>query len=190
MWGAACAKRRYALSYAVEFMPEHLNLASHFLVALLEGCHKVNSYGSIQFHPLQDKGRQLPLLKISHLLAFMPRSAGSWSLSSSKRSFISLRLFLSASLWDIRSSGEREYGVVPGSFGGLRVVVDDGGAVDGSSAGPAVPACAASRNWREGGRDLERTFLVGPTEGTAFSGTDIRLSGEKDMGDMMGNGRV
>lgn len=84
--------------------------------------------------------------------------------------------------------------MVPDSFGGLRVVVD-GGAVDGSSAGAAVPACAAetcvaSRNWREGGRDLERTFLVGPTEGTAFSGTDIRLSGEKDMGDMMGNGRV
>lgn len=50
----------------------------------------------------------LPLVNISHLLAFIPRSAGNSSLSSSNRSFISFLLFLSASLCDTRSSGERE----------------------------------------------------------------------------------
>jgi hypothetical protein len=52
-----------------------------------------------------------PLLRISHFDAFSPRSAGNWSLSSSNNSFISFRRFLSASLCDTLSSGEREYGV-------------------------------------------------------------------------------
>jgi len=60
--------------------------------------------------------KSMALLSISHLLAFIPLSAGSWSRSSSNRSFISFRLFLSASLWEMRSSGEREYGVEPDSF--------------------------------------------------------------------------
>lgn len=75
------------------------------------------------------------------------------------------------------------------------MVVDDGGAVDGSSVEAAVPACvavdcAASRNWREGGRDLERTCLVGPMADVAFSGTDIRLSGGKVIEGIMGIDRV
>ncbi len=49
-----------------------------------------------------------PLLSISHFEAFIPLSAGRWSLSSSNRSFISFRLFRSASLWLTRSSGLRE----------------------------------------------------------------------------------
>lgn len=40
----------------------------------------------------------------------------------------------------------------------------------------------ASRSWRDGGRERERTFLVGPTAGGMFSGTDMRLSGGKGMG--------
>ena len=52
--------------------------------------------------------KDAPLLRISHLLAFMPLSAGSWSRSSSNSSFISFLRLRSASLWDIRSSGERE----------------------------------------------------------------------------------
>lgn len=50
----------------------------------------------------------IALVKISHLLAFIPRSAGNSSRSSSNRSFISFLLFLSASLCETRSSGERE----------------------------------------------------------------------------------
>lgn len=47
----------------------------------------------------------------------------------------------------------------------------------------------ASRNWRDGGRERERTFLVGPTAGAMFSGTDMRLSGEKEMGGIMVGGK-
>jgi hypothetical protein len=65
---------------------------------------------------------------------------------------------------------------------------------DESSAGAVEPATGgvggtASRNWRDGGRERECTFLVGPTAGGMFSGTDIRLSGGKDMGGMMVGGR-
>ena len=42
--------------------------------------------------------RGLPLVKVSHLLAFVPPFDGTALFSSSKRSFISLRRFRSASL--------------------------------------------------------------------------------------------
>lgn len=49
-----------------------------------------------------------PRERISHLEDFMDRSWGKRSLSSSNRSFISLRRFLSASLWLTLSSGDLE----------------------------------------------------------------------------------
>lgn len=135
----------------------------------------------------------VPLLKISHLLAFMPLSAGSCSRSSSNRSFISFLRFLSASLCETRSSGEREYGVEPSSFG--------------------EPALAPSSNWmsaaaevegpglltddwseprtREDGRERDLRTRVGPVEAGVckFSvgpeGADIRRSGENATGGMM-----
>ena len=65
--------------------------------------------------------------------------------------------------------------------------VEEGGGADGSSGGVVelargVVDGGASRSWREGGRERERMFLVGPTAGGMFSGTDMRLSGGKDMG--------
>lgn len=76
----------------------------------------------------------LPLLRISHLLVFNPLSTGSISLKSSNKSFISLRLFLSANLWLTRNSGDLEYGAwavlcllvdVDGWDGGVVAVDDD-----------------------------------------------------------------
>lgn len=72
----------------------------------------------------------------------------------------------------------------------LAVEVEDGSGEDEPSGGAVEVGAGAedgmaSRNWRDGGRDRERTFLVGPTAGGMFSGTDIRLSGGKDMGGIM-----
>lgn len=55
----------------------------------------------------------LPLVRISHLDAFDPRSCGIKSLNCSKSSFISVLLFRSASLWLTRNSGVLLYGCEP-----------------------------------------------------------------------------
>lgn len=107
------AKRRrwYALPEPVELVPQHVDLPAHILVSLLQIADEVNRFEETRRFSTRTRKRRsvgAPLLRISHLLAFIPLSAGSWSRSSSKRSFISFRLFRSASLCDTLSSGERE----------------------------------------------------------------------------------
>ena len=133
------------------------------------------------------------MLSISHLLAFMPRSAGSWSRSSSNSSFISFLRLRSASLWDMRSSGEREYGVEPGSFclagdgceafasSCTELLVDEPGEGSWPGGGWSLPVCT-----RDGGRERDLRALAGPDAGGMFSGgggsaegADIRRSCEK-----------
>jgi hypothetical protein len=54
----------------------------------------------------------IPRVRVSHLLDLLFWLGGSRFRKSSKQSFISLLLFLSASLWVTRSSGVLLYGVV------------------------------------------------------------------------------
>lgn len=138
--------------------------------------------------------KSIALLKISHLLAFIPLSAGNWSLNSSNRSFISFLLFLSANLCDTLNSGEREYGVEPGSF-------EVGDACDRAPSsglpddGPGDCSALVPADWlaraREVGRERGRRARVGPDAGDAgiFSGgivdADIRRSGGKVPGGSM-----
>lgn len=135
----------------------------------------------------------VPLLRISHLLAFIPRSAGNWSRSSSNNSFISFRRLRSASLCDTRNSGEREYGVEPAGLS-----EDVWADVDPSSRfalPPDIPALLVA-DWsavrtREGGRERDLRLRVGPVEGGVgrgsgeILGADIRRSGAKVTGGMI-----
>ena len=56
----------------------------------------------------------IPLDKVSHLLALFVWPCGRRSRKASKQSFISLRRFLSANLWVTLSSGVLLYGVLFG----------------------------------------------------------------------------
>ena len=167
MWRRSRKRRRHALSIAFQLMPQHFDLPTHVLVALLKRDNEVDGYegcsasGVVEcFVPIA-----VPLLRISHLLAFIPRSAGSWSRNSSNSSFISFRRLRSASLCDIRSSGDREYGVEPGAFS--EAWADDD-ASSGFALPPDVPPLLA--DWsglrtREGGRERDLRARVGPVEG-------------------------
>lgn len=135
----------------------------------------------------------VPLLRISHLLAFIPRSAGSWSRSSSNNSFISFLRFRSASLCDTRSSGEREYGVEPGGFS--EPIWEEVAPSSGFVLPPDVPALLVA-DWsvvriREGGLERDLRVRVGPVEGGVgrgsgeILGADIRRSGAKVTGGMI-----
>ena len=134
-----------------------------------------------------------PLLRISHLLAFIPRSAGSWSRNSSKSSFISFLRLRSASLWDTRNSGEREYGVEPGCFSETEceLLASSGFALLPAGAWPALPRADESARTREGGRERDRRARVGPVAGGVgresgeILGADIRRSGAKVTGGMI-----
>lgn len=136
---------------------------------------------------------RIPLLRISHLLAFIPRSAGSWSRSSSNSSFISFRRFRSASLCDTRSSGEREYGVEPGGFS--EPVWAEVAPSSGFALPPEVPALLvaiwSAVRTREGGLERDLRVRVGPVEGGVgrgsgeILGADIRRSGAKATGGMI-----
>lgn len=111
-WGPSGDKgRRYACSVPLDLVPEDVYVPAHVLVALLQIGDEVDRFAETRRFSTRTRKRgsgDAPLLRISHLLAFIPLSAGSWSRSSSNRSFISFRLFRSASLCDTRSSGERE----------------------------------------------------------------------------------
>lgn len=136
---------------------------------------------------------RIPLLRISHLLAFIPRSAGSWSRSSSNSSFISFRRFRSASLCDTRSSGEREYGVEPAGFS--EPVWAEVAPSSGFALPPEVPALLvaiwSAVRTREGGLERDLRVRVGPVEGGVgrgsgeILGADIRRSGAKATGGMI-----
>jgi hypothetical protein len=53
------------------------------------------------------RGKDVHLVRISHLLDLLPGEFGRMLLSSSNKPFISLLRFLSAILWLMRSSGVR-----------------------------------------------------------------------------------
>ena len=72
--------RRDALSVPVELVPEHVDLPAHVLVCLLQVVDKVDRFEETRRISTTTRKRgfdDAPLLRISHLLAFMPRSAGS-----------------------------------------------------------------------------------------------------------------
>lgn len=77
MWGTAWAEWRDALAQAVQLVPQHVDFACHVLMALLEIDYKINGCKGGSAGSGRERRQDRPLLRISHLLAFMPRSAGS-----------------------------------------------------------------------------------------------------------------
>lgn len=179
--------RRYALAVTIQLVSQHVDLPTHLRMTLLELADKVDRFGATRCFSTEARKRRpddAPLLRISHLLAFIPLSAGSWSLSSSNRSFISFRLLRSASLCETLNSGEREYGVEPESFWGECDVVapSSGAELDG----PGDCSVLVPVDWFARARDVGRerdlrgrdgldVGLAGMFSG-AIAGTDIRRS--------------
>lgn len=77
VWRSTWTKGWYALPQVIELMSEHVDFARHVLMALLEVDYKIDGCGGRLKYEPRTRERDIPLLRISHLLAFMPRSAGS-----------------------------------------------------------------------------------------------------------------
>ena len=183
----------HALSITFELVPQHVDFPAHVLVALLEVDNEVDGCDAMSSR-IHSRATRIyedaPLLRISHLLAFIPRSAGSWSRNSSNSSFISFLRLRSASLCDMRSSGEREYGVDPDCFSDE---VRPGEASSGFALPPAagwaaLAADGSAPRTREGGRERDLSARVGPVAGGVgrasggMVGADIRRSAKETGG--------
>lgn len=72
--------RRHSLAISFELVPQQVYIPAHLLVALLEGNNEVDGCrtGACKHRwATHASVRCAPLLSISHLLAFIPLSAGS-----------------------------------------------------------------------------------------------------------------